>query len=62
MVKIDEVKVNKMVSEMEQLKFFNGLNRLPKEFYRLNDEEKAEAVKRYRMRNGLGGPKPNGME
>ena len=39
--------------ELEQLKFFNGLNRLPNDFYKLSDQEKAETIKRYRIKNGL---------
>lgn len=50
-------KIDKVVSEMEMLKFFKA-DRLPKSFYELNDEEKAEAIKTYRRRNGLDKHRP----
>lgn len=59
---IDEKRVNKMVNELESLKFFNQLYRLPRQFYDLNDAEKAETIKRYRQRNGIGRAKENGLE
>jgi hypothetical protein len=59
---MDEKKVNDVVNAMETMKFFSQLNRFPNEFYKLNDKEKAEAVKRYRRRNGLDGKKKEGLE
>jgi hypothetical protein len=54
---INEEKVIRMVDNLEMLRFFSGLNRLPKEFYTtLNDEEKAEVIRRYRRRNHLDKP------
>lgn len=61
-MKVNEYKVNKMVKELEALKFFNQLYRLPKQFYDLNDAEKAETIKRYRQRNGIGRNKTTGLE
>lgn len=50
-------KVNAVVNAMETMKFFK-VQRLPKEFYELNDEERSEAVKIYRRRSGLNKGRP----
>ena len=54
---MDMEKVNKVVNGMETMKFFK-VERLPKEFYELTDQEKAEAVKIYRWRNHLNHGRP----
>lgn len=55
---MDNEKIEKMVRELEMLKFFRLLNRLPNDFYKLTDDEKAEVIRRYRQRNGLSAGRP----
>jgi len=55
---MDNKKIEKMVRELETLKFFGLLNRLPNDFYKLTDDEKAEVIRRYRQRNNLSAGRP----
>lgn len=46
-------RIESMVKEIEFQYFFTGAQYLPNNFYGLTKEEQAEAIKRFRERNGL---------
>jgi hypothetical protein len=49
---LNEKRIEKVLNEMLSLYKYHRLDYLPKNFYRLSDDEKAEVVKQYKEKLG----------